>query len=424
MWSRRSVPRPRDDSGRRAPELAGHEPEHPGLQDQRRERASAARRDQPACGVLARRRPADRRRGKAQRPYGWPTERPPPATTAPTTTRSVFAASADGSTVAVGGDGADLLRVWRLSQSYALGVCALDSAVPGPGMALSGDGRLAAVVARPRHRGGAPRGRNAGRHRHRKRPRHSQTLLSRTGRYVAMQFQGTSNTPLTLTVVAVATDGAVANLARQWGFWAGFLFSSDERFLYTIWFPDGTSTGQLEKVDLSTGQITAGPSGHRRNVPDWTVPRMPRAGRPRWRPSILRQLRRDAHPRQRRGHLSRRRLPGHDECLSRSNRDRPAASRRRPPSDLRPTQWQRRSPAGGLRNRARRHRSPPRHRHRRVLLLRAPIPERVAKRGDGGGPRIGSRPTRPRSTTASRGWRTGPRSGAANNDPGAGEVLT
>ena len=176
---------------------------------------------------------------------------------APTTARSVFAVSADGSTVAVGGDGADLLRAWTVSQSYALGVCTVEGSVPGPEMALSGDGRLAALVVGPNvevlrpEDGGlvaTATGNGDG---------ISKIALSRTGRYVAMQLQPAPNMPFTLAVVAAATDGLVANLARQGGFWYGFLFSPDERFLYTIWFPDGPSAGQLEKVDLSTGQITA-----------------------------------------------------------------------------------------------------------------------------------------------------------------------
>jgi hypothetical protein len=62
----------------------------------------------------------------------------------PTPEFPVFAVSADGSTVAVGSDGADLLHVWNVADDYALGVCTLDDTEPGL-MSLSADGRAVAL---------------------------------------------------------------------------------------------------------------------------------------------------------------------------------------------------------------------------------------------------------------------------------------
>src|SRR5204863_3520426 len=61
---------------------------------------------------------------------------------------STFAVSNDGTTVAIGAGGPDLLHVWNTAGGYAVGVCALAGDALGP-IVLSGDGRLAAVAAGP-----------------------------------------------------------------------------------------------------------------------------------------------------------------------------------------------------------------------------------------------------------------------------------
>ncbi|HLK91010.1 MAG TPA: WD40 repeat domain-containing protein [Polyangia bacterium] len=184
---------------------------------------------------------------------------------APTPALPVVGVSADGSTVAVGGDGADLLRVWHPTDSFALGVCALDDLAPGP-LALSGDGHAVAVglggdiqVVRPDdgtilgtvNGNGQP---------------FQRLMLSPSGAYVA----AAEYPPLDpvealpspsidyLQIIAVASDGLVADLSKRGAFHAGYVFSSDETAFYDTWFPPGgTASGTLERVDLPTGKVTA-----------------------------------------------------------------------------------------------------------------------------------------------------------------------
>lgn len=187
----------------------------------------------------------------------------------------IFATSADGSTVAVGSDGADLLHAWNVADDYALGVCTLDDTEPGL-MTVSGDGRSVALdvggnvqVLRPDD--GAPIATVTA---------DGQPLerltLSRTGRYVAVVEYPPLvpvedlPTPLSdfLQVIAVASDGLVADLSRRNAFRGGFLFSPDETTFYDTWFPDGgASPGTLEKIDLGTGKVVA-----TRGVPVGTRP--------------------------------------------------------------------------------------------------------------------------------------------------------
>ena len=132
----------------------------------------------------------------------------------PTVAARIFAVSAGGSTVAVGGDGADLLHVWNVADSYALGVCTLDDTQPGP-MSLSGDGRSVALalggdVEALRADDGTPIGTVNGNGQPFER-----LTLSRTGRYVAvveyppLDPVETLPTPLTdfLQIIAIPGDG-------------------------------------------------------------------------------------------------------------------------------------------------------------------------------------------------------------------------
>lgn len=183
----------------------------------------------------------------------------------PTPEFPVFAVSADGSTVAVGSDGADLLHVWNVADDYALGVCTLDDTEPGL-MSLSADGRAVALgvggnvqVLRPDD--GTPIGTVNGNGQP-----FQQLMLSRTGRYVAVveypPLPPVEDLPTSvidfLQIIAVPGDGLIADLSRRNAFRGGFLFSPDETTFYDTWFPGGgASAGTLEKIDLGTGKVIA-----------------------------------------------------------------------------------------------------------------------------------------------------------------------
>ena len=167
------------------------------------------------------------------------------------TTVSVFAVSALGRTVGMGGDGADLLHVWNIPQPYTLGVCAFDDLSPGL-LALSGDGRLAAVTAgieiaivRPDD---GTRIETAG-----WLGNYTRLALSRTGRYLATLAESASGP------VVFATPFVDLSTRHPSGFSSGFLFAPDEQSFYNLWSPTGPQPATLEKVDLGTGRVTARP---------------------------------------------------------------------------------------------------------------------------------------------------------------------
>jgi WD40 repeat protein len=176
---------------------------------------------------------------------------------APTPTSPVIAVSGNGGTVAIGGDGADLLRVWNLAQSYALGVCAFDDAAPSR-VALSGDGRVAALaigkgvtVVRPED--GAVLSRVTG-----DGEQVYQLSLSRTGQYVAMHFVDSEDT----IVVNATNDGLVADLAKLpggKGYLEGYVFSPDETTLAATFLSMGAETAVLDLVDLPSGNVSSRP---------------------------------------------------------------------------------------------------------------------------------------------------------------------
>ena len=176
----------------------------------------------------------------------------------PTPDSAVFAVSSDGGTVAVGADGADLLRVWTVSQDHALGVCTLDDLPRGP-LALSGDGLTAAVA--------------VGSHVDIRRLADNQQLglvsgngnpiprvvLSHTGRYVAIPLQSDDPAlPPNLSVVAVATDSVVVSLPQQkTNYWGSLLFAPDDQTFYAQRFDTTDPQTSVIEVDLATGQTIA-----------------------------------------------------------------------------------------------------------------------------------------------------------------------
>lgn len=193
----------------------------------------------------------------------------------PTPASAVVAVSADGGTVAVGADAADLLRVWHVADSFAVGVCALDDTPPGP-ITLSGDGLAVAVgiggdVQVVRVDDGTIIGTVNGNGQPFQR-----LTLSHDGNYLAVveyppavPVQDLPSPSIDyLQIIAVPSDGLVAELSKRGAFHAGYVFSPDETTFYDTWFPPGgAGAGTLEKVDLPTGKVTA-----LRSVPFGTRP--------------------------------------------------------------------------------------------------------------------------------------------------------
>jgi WD40 repeat protein len=167
----------------------------------------------------------------------------------------IFAVSADGATVAVGGPGPDVLDVWRTDGAAVTSVCALDGSPATLPLALSGDGRLAALASGPDLRLVRPHdgtvaatlpgdGRDV-----------LKVTVSRTGRYVAAQL-GTVLDSDTY-VWRVADGAALVSLADHndgTGYWSDLVFAPDERTFYAIWQGPGTS-GVLHTFDLAGGGL-------------------------------------------------------------------------------------------------------------------------------------------------------------------------
>jgi hypothetical protein len=165
----------------------------------------------------------------------------------------MFAISADGATVAVGGPGPDVLEVWHTDAAEVTGVCALDGAAATLPLALSGDGRLAALASGPDLRLVRPDdgsvaavlpgdGRDVQR-----------VTISRTGRYVAAQLGTVLDNDT--TVWRVADGAALVSLADRndgSGYWTDFVFAPDQRTFYAIWQLSG-SNGVLHTFDLEGG---------------------------------------------------------------------------------------------------------------------------------------------------------------------------
>jgi hypothetical protein len=162
---------------------------------------------------------------------------------------SVFAVSALGRTIGLGGDGADLLHVWTIPQSYTVGVCAFDDVAPGL-LALSGDGRVAAVaqgtdIQLVHPDDGSPLA-TAG-----WLGNYSRIALSRTGRYLASLGESE------IGPYVFATPSVDLATRHASGSSNGFLFAPDEQTFYNLWSPGGVGPEELEKVDLATGQVTS-----------------------------------------------------------------------------------------------------------------------------------------------------------------------
>ena len=278
----------------------------------------------------------------------------------PTTAARAYAVSADGTAVAVGGDGADLLHVWNVRDAYALGVCTLDDTLPGP-MALSGDGQLVAIVIGSNvHIVRTGDGERIATVTGNGEPL-KQVRLSRTGRYVAMgpyppQVPVEDLPPRLidyLLIVAAANDGLIVDLSRSNGSRGGFEFSPDETTFYETWFASGSgSAGTLEKIDLATGKVVA-----TRPVPAGTRPIGFSRGCPvlfdpaRGAYQILRHLRRDPRTRRRRRYLGRWDSPAHLRRLPRANRHAMEPPRRREAAHVRTAdQRRRRGMASGQRS--------------------------------------------------------------------------
>jgi hypothetical protein len=191
--------------------------------------------------------------------------------TAAVSQSSTFAVSNDGSTVAVGAGGPDLLHVWNTGTSYAVGVCALAGETPGA-VALSADGRSAAVAVGPsievrRPEDGTLVGTVTGNG-----GTVAQMVLSPTGRYVAGLFRApvweTTATDA-LIVIRVSDNGAIADLSQQQlGYWAGFAFAPDEQTFYAVRSAPGGVSTRLQRVDLNG--FSRGPSADR-PLPDYTT---------------------------------------------------------------------------------------------------------------------------------------------------------
>jgi WD40 repeat protein len=182
------------------------------------------------------------------------------------TDKSTFAVSRDGSAVAIGAPGPDLLHVWNTGTSYLTGVCAFDgSPVPGSPI-LSGDGRLAAYAVGPnvmlvRPDDGAAvtsvtgmvgTGEQIG-----------GMVFSRTGSYLAADLQTFDESMQgyrSAELVALRTDwGRIVGLVTtgpqsqvvQPGSWGGFAFSPDERSFFATWQTQGAAVETLARVDLA-----------------------------------------------------------------------------------------------------------------------------------------------------------------------------
>jgi WD40 repeat protein len=174
-----------------------------------------------------------------------------------------FAVSRDGSTVAIGGAGPDILHVWNTSVGYLQGVCALDGG-PTPGdLSLAGGGHFAAQVAgtyvqivRPEdgavvstlHGSGDVVGLPS---------------LSHDGRYIAGVFGDMTSSKL--QVIDTHYNGTAADLSKYVSgplLWSGFQFSPDERTFAAAWqrtIFDAATT--IIEIDLRSGAAT-----------QWTVP--------------------------------------------------------------------------------------------------------------------------------------------------------
>jgi hypothetical protein len=182
------------------------------------------------------------------------------------TDQSTFAVSRDGSAVAIGALGPDLLHVWNTGTSYITGVCAFDgSPVPGSPV-LSGDGRLAAfavgqsvALVRPDDgtavatlSGMVGSGEQIGR-----------MVFSRTGSYLAADLQTFDDSMQwyrSAELIAFRTDwGRIVGLVTtgsssqfvQPGSWGGFAFSPDERNFFATWQTQGAAVETLARVDLA-----------------------------------------------------------------------------------------------------------------------------------------------------------------------------